>query len=100
MKLVLLAVAAVALLLVWVRVRTGKMNRDPAQQAIADLIVELEAKGAPPGERFLRECMAIAQGAPGSVSTRLAHALSLARPRISSKTYEDVRQLFRYAVSH
>ena len=82
-------------------VRTAAMNKDPLQQELAALIMEMMAKGADgPAQnlfavsvtgRFMRAMVADA----GAQQTRLVHALSICRPSLSASGYEVARQIVR-----
>jgi len=81
----------------WRIFKTGRLNNDTTQQELCALIVELDRSPKDDNNLniftvgYLRALMFT----DGDRSTRLAHALSMARPRISPDTYSYVKSMFR-----
>lgn len=98
---VALAIVA-ALAVVWglLVARAAAMNRDPTQQELAHLIMEMMASGADEDAQLLftvssTRALMMAAVDPGERQTRLAHALSMVKPVLNPLGYETARRIIR-----
>ena len=93
-----IVIGLVAAFLIWWIFRVQRLNGDPVQRQIAEMIVEL-AIGGFPGQlesRLIRDSSALSLGARGpKLSTRLPHALSMARNRLTPQQYEKAKDIVR-----
>lgn len=93
-------VAVVCIAVIAFGAKVSGMNGEPAQQELADRIVELMAKG-PDGQEvyFFTIASTRAMAAhglnKGQVQNRMVHALSLAKPRLTDEGYRVAREVFR-----
>lgn len=81
--------------------RTAALNKDPLQIELGNLILEMMASGADATaqkifvvsitSRFMRSMVLDY----GKQKTRLAHALTLARPHLSQLGYDQARMILR-----
>ena len=99
MSIIVGAIVAI-IAVVWLIVKTQAMNNDPVQLQLADLIVEMMANEATDDAVMLftissTRAMMMAGLDIGETQTRLAHALSLAKPRLNEEGYRVAQQIIR-----
>ena len=77
--------------------KTSLLNADPAQHILAAQIVNAATTKSPfEREKIISMAIEISSlDARLSATTRLAHALTLTRPMISDRDYEDIRMMSR-----
>lgn len=80
--------------------KVGAMNNDPVQRELAELIVEMMANEATDDAVMLftvssTRAMMMRGLDISETQTRLAHALSLAKPRLNEEGYRVAQQIIR-----
>ena len=101
MKEAIWLVIALAAWVAWMAYKTNRLNQDEIQNELCALIKELD-RSPEQGNNITIFTLGYNRAlmfADGSRSTRLSHALSMARPSISADTYAFVKTLFRQDVA-
>lgn len=95
-------IIVVAVVAVWgfMVMKTAAMNRDPVQQELAHLIMEMMANGATQEAQLIfsvssTRAMMTRMIDPREQQTRLAHALSMVKPMLNPIGYDTARQIIR-----
>lgn len=98
----IVVVGIVAVVMVWgvMVMKTAAMNRDPVQQEIAHLIMEMMANGATQDAQLIfnvssTRVLMTRMIDPRERHTRLAHALSMVKPMLNPLGYGTARQIIR-----
>ena len=100
MWIFVIIVIAVAALWGFTVMKTAALNRDPVQQELAHLIMEMMANGATEDAQLIfsvstTRAMMTRMIDPREQQTRLAHALSMVKPMLNPVGYETARQIIR-----
>ena len=100
-SLIMVAVAAIILLVAWSVWRTARLNSDPLQHDLANLLAELLSSEFSETGVAIFEVSKTNRFVAAFVlsnreqQTRLAHALSLLRPNLTTDGYEALKQYLR-----
>ena len=97
MKEVMWIVLAAVLWVGWIIYKTKRMNNDEKQQELCSLIIELDSSRKEESNIsiFIVSYNRVLLLADGNRSTKLSHALSMARPHIGKYTYDLVKSIIR-----
>ena len=100
MWIVISIVVAVVAAWSFMVMKAAAMNRDPVQQELARLIMEMMANGATDDAQLIfslssTRAMMTRMIDPREQQTRLAHALSMVKPMLNPLGYDTARQIIR-----
>ncbi len=86
--------------LLWTLLKVNRLNDDPVQKELAHLILEMMANGATTEAQTIfvvssTRAMMMGFVNPRERHTRLAHALSIAKPMLNAHGYEVAKGILR-----
>ena len=100
MWIVIIIVVAVVAAWSFMVMKAAAMNRDPVQQELARLIMEMMANGATDDAQLIfslssTRAMMTRMIDPREQQTSLAHAISMVKPMLNPLGYDTARQIIR-----
>ncbi|WP_339933256.1 hypothetical protein [uncultured Brevundimonas sp.] len=98
-----IVIAVVVAVVGWIALTIGKtasLNNDPVQKELCHLILEMMANGATSDAQMIfvvsqARCLMTAFVDPSQHQTRLAHALSMAKPLLNEEGFQLARNIVR-----